>query len=46
LVVPEELEERRRTWKPLEKAVASPFLRRYRRLAQSAAKGAAFKEQE
>jgi dihydroxy-acid dehydratase len=46
LVVPEELEERRRTWKPLEKAVASPFLRRYRRLAQSAAKGAAFKVQE
>jgi dihydroxy-acid dehydratase len=46
LVPDEELENRRRSWKPVEKKVASPFLRRYRSMATSAAKGAVFKNPE
>ena len=42
LVSEEELAERRKTWKPLEKEVKSAFLRRYRKLASSAAQGAVF----
>ena len=42
LVPEEELAERKKTWKPLEKEVKSAFLRRYRRLASSAAQGAVF----
>ncbi|GAU08845.1 dihydroxy-acid dehydratase [Desulfoplanes formicivorans] len=42
LVSPEELAKRQQNWKPLEKEVTSPFLRRYRRHASSAAKGAVF----
>ena len=42
LVSEEELAERKKTWKPLEKEVKSAFLRRYRRLASSAAQGAVF----
>ena len=44
LVSSEELEVRRRDWKPLERPVASALLRRYSRLAKSAAQGAAFKD--
>ena len=39
-VTEEELAERRRTWRPVEKPVQSPLLRRYRRMARSAAEGA------
>jgi dihydroxy-acid dehydratase len=42
LVAEEELAERKKTWKPLEKEVTSSFLRRYRQHASSAAKGAVF----
>ncbi|WP_462323721.1 dihydroxy-acid dehydratase [Desulfoplanes sp.] len=42
LVSGEELAERKKTWRPLEKEVTSPFLRRYRKHASSAAKGAVF----
>ena len=42
LVSEEELAERKKTWKPVEKEVSSPFLRRYRKHASSAAKGAVF----
>jgi dihydroxy-acid dehydratase len=46
LVAPEELEKRRRSFTPVEKPVTSALLRRYRRLAQSAAKGAVFRDLE
>jgi dihydroxy-acid dehydratase len=39
-----ELAERRKAWRPAEKRVASPFLRRYRRQVTSAAKGAVSEE--
>ncbi|MFP4071723.1 MAG: dihydroxy-acid dehydratase, partial [Desulfovibrionales bacterium] len=42
----EELETRKKAWSPTVKAVASPLLRRYSRLAQSADKGARFRELE
>ena len=43
LLVPEqELAQRRHGFKPLEKTIASPFLRRYAKLVSSAAKGAVF----
>ncbi|HDQ40069.1 MAG TPA: dihydroxy-acid dehydratase [Desulfonatronum sp.] len=41
LVVEEsELAERRATWRPVERVITSPFLRRYAKQASSAAKGA------
>ncbi|MDD4648892.1 MAG: dihydroxy-acid dehydratase [Desulfoplanes sp.] len=42
LVSEDELAQRKKAWKPLEKEVKSAFLRRYRRLASSAAQGAVF----
>jgi dihydroxy-acid dehydratase len=42
LVDDEELAERRKTWRPVVREVNSPFLRRYRKHAASAAKGAVF----
>jgi dihydroxy-acid dehydratase len=44
LVAAEELDSRRKAWRPVERPVASPVLRRYRKLARSAAHGAVFKE--
>jgi dihydroxy-acid dehydratase len=44
LVSSEELARRGQSWKPLEKEVTSPFLRRYRQHASSAAKGAVFEK--
>jgi dihydroxy-acid dehydratase len=46
LVPDEELEDRKRSWTPVDKPVTSPFLRRYRSMATSAAKGAVFKVPE
>jgi dihydroxy-acid dehydratase len=37
-----EIEKRRAVWRPLVKEVKSPFLRRYARMASSAAKGAVY----
>jgi dihydroxy-acid dehydratase len=42
LVDDRELAARRENWKPREREITSPFLRRYARLAASAAKGAVF----
>ncbi|PTN36103.1 dihydroxy-acid dehydratase [Desulfonatronum sp. SC1] len=42
LVDDRELASRRAAWKPLQREITSPFLRRYARLAASAAKGAVF----
>jgi dihydroxy-acid dehydratase len=42
LVSEDELAQRKKAWKPLEKEVKSAFLRRYRLLASSAAQGAVF----
>ncbi|WP_031386929.1 dihydroxy-acid dehydratase [Desulfonatronum thiodismutans] len=42
LVDDRELAARREKWKPREREITSPFLRRYARLAASAAKGAVF----
>ena len=44
LVSKTEIEERRRTFKPVEKDVKSPFLRRYARLVTSASTGGAYKK--
>ncbi|GAB6059991.1 dihydroxy-acid dehydratase [Desulfonatronum parangueonense] len=43
LVDEEELAARRARWQPRDRDITSPFLRRYARLASSAAKGAVFK---
>ena len=42
LVDDQELASRRAAWKPLQREISSPFLRRYARLATSAAHGAVF----
>ena len=42
LVDDQELTSRRAAWKPLQREISSPFLRRYARLATSAAHGAVF----
>lgn len=42
LVDEQELEDRRKNWKPRQREITSPFLRRYARLAASAAQGAVF----
>jgi dihydroxy-acid dehydratase len=42
LVDEQELASRRAAWKPLQREITSPFLRRYARLAASAAQGAVF----
>ncbi len=42
LVDVQELASRRAAWKPLQREISSPFLRRYARLATSAAHGAVF----
>lgn len=42
LVDDQELAARRENWKPRQREITSPFLRRYARLAASAAKGAVF----
>ena len=45
LMVPEaEIEARRKAFKPVEKEVTSPFLRRYAKLVTSAATGGAYKK--
>jgi dihydroxy-acid dehydratase len=42
LVAEDELARRRQAWQPRQREITSPFLRRYARLAASAAKGAVF----
>lgn len=43
LVSEKELNQRRQNFKPLQKEIRSPFLKRYQKLASSASKGAVFK---
>lgn len=42
LVSPEELEKRKKNFKPLQKEITSPFLKRYQKLASSASQGGVF----
>jgi len=44
LVSAEELQRRKQNFKPLDKPITSPFLRRYRKLASSASQGAVFRD--